>query len=402
MSRAAALLLMGCGPRLDGDAPDILLVILDDIGVDQLASYDVPHAERPETPVLDGLGETSVRFTNAYAMPVCSTTRYAALTGRYGRRVGLGKALQRDDVFEVARDEITLAEEVGRLGYETAAIGKWHLASNTPNAAVNPAVAGFALHDGTLNNTPYFGWSRVVNGERRDEAGYTTRVFTDAALDARSDTPWFHWVAYNAAHAVTPAPPDDLNPRGVRDDDPEVERYRATVEALDSELGRLLADTDDAIVVVLGDNGTHVDWLSGDWSPHAGKGSVWEGGVRVPLWVRVPGGDVGTHEGLVHAVDLLPTLVELVGQEARGEIDGLSFAGALFGGDVERDHVYVERFLEGTDHTAVRDARYKRVERDGVVSYHDLQGRSDDGPAIEPPQTVRIQLDAFVGLHTSP
>lgn len=397
----ALVLLAACGKTPSADAPDVLLVILDDIGVDQLASYDVPHGERADTPVLDSLAATSTRFTNAYAMPVCSSTRYAALTGRYGRWVGLGKALQREDVFEVAADEVTLAKELGDLGYRTAALGKWHLALNTPGASTNPAQAGFELHDGTLNNTPYFDWQRVVNGRTSSEPGYTTTVFTDAAIEARTDEPWFHWVAYNAAHAVTPAPPAPLNPRGVTDEDPEVERYRATIEALDVELGRLLEDLDDdAIVLVMGDNGTHVDWLGGDWAPQAGKGSVWEGGVRVPLWVRAPDADVGTHDGLVHAVDLLPTVVDLLGEAPPADLDGLSFADALFGGQATREYVYTERFLPGTDHRAVRGARYKLVDRDGTVSFHDLQGRADDGPAIEPPEADRIDLEAAMPFAT--
>ncbi len=207
-------LLTACG-SFQGSAPpltkrpgNILLIIADDVGKDKIGVYDLgDDATRPATPNLDRLAARGVRFTNAYAYPACSPTRASILTGQYGFRTGLGEVILRRDLYILPVYPkivpIPIMLKLGGADYDHSQIGKWHLATRKVGGLANPLQHGFNHTAGPRGTVPsYFKWPKQINGELIHETGYVTSDTTDDAI-ARANamrTPWFLWLAYNAAH----------------------------------------------------------------------------------------------------------------------------------------------------------------------------------------------------------
>jgi arylsulfatase A-like enzyme len=304
--------------------------------------------------------------------------------------------------FALPLAEVTVAEMVKQAPrpYATSMVGKWHLANQQfPDYAANPNHQGFDWWAGSVGNLQiasslpsafagnhdYFHWERVENGKPAIVRTYATTDTTDTAI-ARLEAmpePWLLYVAYNAPHAPYHTPPRELYPRG-RPYPPTTARgsYAATVEVLDREIGRLL----DAIpaevrarttVIVLGDNGTPEEAVGEPLLPARSKGTMYEGGVRVPLIVNGP--DVARpgarSAALVHVVDLFPTIAELAGLSpgrvraedgSRVALDGQSLLPLLRDPDTRPERVlYTERFAPNgsppytIDERAVRDQDFK-------------------------------------------
>lgn len=417
------------------DRPNLLLVILDDVGIERLAPWARPHESWPDTPFIDDLTTRSLVFDNAYAMPTCTPTRYNLLTGRIGRRAGLGKPLA-GEPWEVDEAEDSLAERLAERDYTSAVAGKWHLATpQSTNGLHHPAAMGFVHHQGSIGNIPFFNWWRIIDGVGANATTYPTTDTTDAALDqmATLPEPWFVWTAYNAAHVPLHVPPAGLNPGGITNSATNTEKLHAMIVSFDIEFERLMDSVDltTTTVVFLGDNGTHRSHIPDSWEPIGGKGSVFESGVRVPMFMVGAGVTAGHTEALIHAVDVFPTLLDLAGvpslppttvgtwnstappTPADNVIDGISFADLLLDdtAPTDREYVYTERFLplgDGpytTDIQAVRDERYKLIRSNGTTTFHDLLGRHDDGPdlLLEPlaplPQAAHDRLLSVMDRH---
>lgn len=393
---------------------NVLVIVADDVGTDKIASYR-EHPNPPATPVIDSLAAQGVRFRNAYAYPLCSPTRAAILTGRYGRRNGLGVIIPWNGTWELPLAEVTIPELLDRSGtdWATAAIGKWHLSGpRTANGYHHPNLQGFDHAAGSINNlyfddeetaakgdTDYFRWEKNVDGVPSVVTTYATATTTDDALAwvGAARTPWFLYVAYNAAHAPFHAPPNSR----VSDADPAPVKYGAMVEDLDREIGRLLAglppgQRERTLVVFVGDNGTPKGVTTPPRPPSHGKGTLYEGGTNVPLVIAGPGVFAGAStDALVHVVDLLPTIAEWVGVDPAltgAPVDGTSFAEVLRrpASPGARRFVVTEKFGPAGrppyrgDQRAVRDDRYKLVVGPEGEAFYDLQGRDDDGPARFP------------------
>ena len=307
---------------------NILLIIADDYGQDSSSLYNTSAAASlPPTPNIAALRTGGVLFRNAWAHPTCSPTRASLLTGRQPFRTGVDQALTPAAGGQLQASELTLPEifTASAPAYATAQFGKWHLSTgpNTPNT-----IGGWPHFAGSLQGAvqSYTSWNKVVNGTAT--ANYTTYATTDVVNDsrtwiqARGTQPWFAWVAFNAPHTPLHKPPNDLhsydslsgttaninqNPRPY---------YEAMVEAMDTEIGRLLAvvDRSRTIIIFMGDNGTSGNVIQPPWNAHA-KGSLYEGGVRVPLLINSP--DIVSpgreSTAIVHAVDLFSTILELAG-----------------------------------------------------------------------------------------
>jgi len=399
---------------------NVLIVVLDDVGTDKLASYGA-GPEAPPTPHIDALAERGVTFRNAYAAPSCSPSRAAMLTGRYPRRFGFGTPLRaRREVYELPLSEVTLPQVLGQspLYYRNSAVGKWHLSTyNSSNSLRHPHAAGFEWFAGSLANlsatsTPsergnYFHWEKNANGRIAFTESYATSDTVDDAL-ARiqvmgSNSPWLLYVAFNAAHLPLHAPPTHLTAGAPVAS--SVDRFDASLVALDTELGRMLDSIDPAVlenttVIVVSDNGTPADVSRHPGT--GGKGSLAESGIRVPLIVAGPHVErPGTQsDALVHVVDVFATAVEIGGVEPgdirnpageRVSIDGVSLLPYLRDPTApsQREFVYQDMFAPNgpgpylEDERMVRDARYKLVEdTDGRRMFFDLAGRSDDGPDL--------------------
>jgi arylsulfatase B len=397
---------------------NLLLVIIDDLGVDRVGAYGV--GAPPPTPALDALAAQGVRFDRAWSLPTCSPSRAALFTGRHAFRTGVGMTISADGGAPLGLDEVTLPELLRRAGtgHTSRLVGKWGLGSHAAGHWRNVIDQGFDAYAGVPGNMrdgsgavdgrdqgyydyEYFDGQRLV---RRTE--YLTTVEADDAIAAITTTPepWLVVLALHAPHTPFDPPPDDLysGPR-VTPESPRPRLVDAMVEAMDRELGRVLAQVDlgTTTVVALGDNGTGEQAARAPYSEDHAKFSVYEGGVRVPLLVagphvRAPG---STSDALVHLVDVLPTLAELGGVRdpaawVEAPIDGLSLLPLLVDPDRGslRELLYTQRFLgvnpditNAGDLRAVRDERFKLIRfSSGVEELYDLGQAWAEGEPIRP------------------
>lgn len=401
----------GAATVTEAPGGNVLLIVADDLGIDKVAAYG-EHPETPPTPTLDRLAAQGVLFRNAYARPVCSPTRGDIMTGRHGRRYGLGKIIHSAlDEFELPLDETTLAHvaKASPVGtYATSAVGKWHLSAfDSPSAFDHPLLLGWDWYSGSLGNlihesesdgvpNGYYHWQKSLNGVVFHTDKYATTDSVDDALDriAAMPEPWLLYLALNAPHVPEHVPPEDLITLAVDEGSSGTTKFHATIEAMDTELGRLLDSVDpdvlgDTTVIFVGDNGTPDQFVTDPWEPALSKGTVYEPGVNVPLMITGPlVGSVGEESAaLVHVVDLFATVAAIVGVDQPS--DGVALLADMVDASLpsQREVVYVDRFLPNgdasrdTDQRMVRDARYKLVEYVNQERHelYDLQGRDYEG-----------------------
>lgn len=354
MSIRLSLVLAGAGcvaaPR--SPAPNVLLIVLDDVGPDGVGVYG-EIATPPLTPHLDALATTGMRFTRAHASPVCAPSRAAVLTGRHARRTGHGENGAFGGDVALPRSEITIAELLRAhptAGYRTAAVGKWHLANRrAADARIHAMDQGFERTAVTLGNIydtvepdgerhDYFHWEELVDGEPIHVDGYNTTAIVDHTIEAVRDLgePWFAYVAFNSAHDPWHVPPAELQSVASADESDRHVLWRAMVEAADTEIGRLIDTLPRRVrarthVVVLGDNGTRAQSAAPDWDVRGHKATMSDGGIRVPLIVSGPAvAEPGAvNDGLVHVVDVFATIAEWAGVTPTAVIDGRSLGPML-------------------------------------------------------------------------
>ncbi|MEM6572195.1 MAG: sulfatase-like hydrolase/transferase [Planctomycetota bacterium] len=365
-----------------GAPPNIVLVVADDFGVDLMPSYGEGD-DLPCTPVLDDLTASGMLFRNAWASPQCSPARAQLLTGRYGFRTGIGTP----GGARLDLSERTVPEML--VGYSSTAVGTWHLGATGANLT-HPNDSGFERFAGSRANLDdYLDWTKLVDGQQFSTATYATTDTTDEAIGAilAMPQPFFLHVAFHAPHGPAHAPDPALCPApcaggldcaGVGGGSANWRKTRAMVGAMDTELGRLL-DVLDAVdprayVFFIGDNGTGNGATRPPFVNGHAKGTLYEGGINVPLVVRGPGIPAGTEcAGLVSAVDLFATFAELAGRPSTAE-DSVSLVPYFRDPMASlRATVYSESFapnaqasLPFTNHErAIRDGRFKLIRRTG-------------------------------------
>ncbi|WP_161602442.1 sulfatase [Tautonia marina] len=354
--------------------PNLLLVVIDDLGWSDLGCYG---ADLHETPHLDRLAEQGGRFSAAYAAPVCTPSRAAIMTGKHPARLHMTvwseAARQRSSLnnrpllppvtrADLPHHERTLAEWLRPAGYLTAHVGKWHLGDSSHY----PETQGFDLNVGGTHwgapptfFFPYHGrWSnteeyRYVPGLPWGKPGeYLTDRLTEEALkilEAAGDQPVFLSVNYYAVHTPIEAKPELVayyQKRRSPDDQHQNPTYAAMVQTVDENVGKLLAGLDrleiaqNTLVVVVSDNGGYINDYRGvpvttNHPLRSGKGSLYEGGIRVPLIIRLPGG--AANEAVIDTpvtlMDLFPTFLDVAGvavePELIEELDGKSLVPLL-------------------------------------------------------------------------
>ncbi len=364
--------------------PNIVLIMTDDQGWGDLSSHG---NDSLQTPALDKLRSESVRFQRFYVSPVCAPTRASLLTGRYHLRTGTTWVTHRKEVMR--EDEVTIAEILQDAGYRTGLFGKWHNGEQYPH---DPRGQGFdtffGFSAGHWNN--YFDTELFHNGKRVKTEGYISDVLTDQAINFIEENrarPFFCYIPYNAPHSpmqVADKYFNRLKNNGISDYNAAV---YGMVENIDDNISRILETLDklnlqeNTVVLFTTDNGPNGHRFNGGMKGK--KADVDEGGVRVPLFIRYPGGGFqpGKAVGALAAhIDILPTLLDICNLEipANLDLDGQSLAGLLRGDSTELGNRTLYTFPIGRQLTpypgAVRTDRYRMVlERDSTHSLYDMQ-----------------------------
>jgi len=395
---------------------NVLLIIADDYGVDISSLYSYPDPNSPEvllpnldvppTPSLETLAADGIVFENAWSNPTCSPTRANIFTGRYSFRTGVGAPVGpfSPPEAQLQSSEIALAEAIDtapQLGYATAKIGKWHMSAGSSDPNI---IGGWDHYSGSLFGfsslgfpDTYTNWKKTVDGV--DIENYSIYATTDHVNDAinwiqqqySTDAPWVLALTLTAPHDPFHLPPLELHdydylPNTAEDIQQNPRPYyEAMIQAMDTEIGRLLnyIDLEETTVIFVGDNGTPIQLPPPFDSP--GKGSILERGVHVPFIVsgkavtRFNQGSRTNH--LVSVTDIYASVLELIGvdiNEAIPEyqiIDSVSFTPYLssqFPELPKRPWVYTEQFVpEGATFPinfgtfglgrAIRNQRFKLI-----------------------------------------
>jgi arylsulfatase A-like enzyme len=467
---------------------NVLLIVIDDVGVDLLGCYDnyyrsrgMPRGQPASTPAIDQLlAARGVMFANAWTSPMCTPSRAQILTGRFAHRNGQGMIQNHyghQGYFHpgLASDAKILPSALHRAfpRYECVALGKWHLADQAQAATYLhplgiPKGNWFDRFAGSMFNLrpvtgvayggAYTGWRKVYATEI--EAGvhpcpngalpcevemiappvdnYATVDTADDVLAtiARAPEPWFVYAAFHSAHEPTHAVPAGTPalPCGAYVPPPPCSapssdvpgRTRCMLEALDTQIGRILCSVDesDTTVILIGDNGTLGDAVLPPHDPEHAKASMYQGGITVPMIVRSPWvapSLVGSvNEALVCSTDIYRTVAEIAGAPtaatpasdsvsllpyltgaAQGSLRSFALAESFFPNFVPEPATgappasYVGQY----HYQAIRDARFKlirlterdRFEPDHVVvveKFFDLLGGGPPDDSTDPPQAT--------------
>jgi arylsulfatase A-like enzyme len=329
--------------------PNIIFILADDLG-----SADPGFAGGREirTPQLDKLAAAGARLDAFYVQPVCSPTRAALLTGRYPMRYGLQTGVVRPWAeYGLPLEERTLAQALQQAGYRTSICGKWHLGAH--ERAYLPTRRGFDHQYGHyMGAIDYFEHTRdggfdwhQNDGACRDE-GYSTALIAREAVrwirEQSADRPFFLYVAFNAVHAPHQVPEHYKQPYSSL---PEPRRtYAGMLAAMDEAIGQIVAALDqkhfraNTLIVFSSDNGGPAPGrVTSNGELRAGKGTLYEGGVRVCAFATwdgkiKPGSRIGQQ---MHMVDWYPTLLKLAGAslEQKLPLDGRDAWPLLTGGN---------------------------------------------------------------------
>jgi arylsulfatase A len=394
----ALLGVVGARPSLAAPAsaaqPNLVIILADDLGWTDLGIYG---SDLYETPHIDRLARDGMRFTQAYAAcTVCSPTRAALLTGQYPARLRVtdwipGRLPQNpklripDWTKYLPLEAITLAERLKEKGYATASIGKWHLGQEP----YYPEKHGFDLNiAGTREGSPvpggYFAPYGIPTLREGPEGEYLTDRMGEEAvrfIEANRDRRFFLYLPHFAVHTPLQGRADLVKKyeRKIREGMRHFHAaYAAMIESMDDSVGRIrealqrAGVADRTVVVFASDNGGHLPATSN--APlRNGKGSAYEGGVRVPFIVYWPG---VTRAGAVSDVittttDLYPTMLAAAGiREARPDLDGVDLSPVLRGtGTIQREAIYwhyphyqLYHRHGTTPYGAIRAGDYKLIE----------------------------------------
>lgn len=321
-------------PSSRGGRPNILFILTDDQGIGDLSLHG---NDSIRTPNMDALLTSSARFNRFYVSPVCAPTRASFLSGMYAPRTGAVFVTRRRETMDAGIT--TLPEHLQTLGYRTGLFGKWH---NGATAPYDPAGQGFDEFLGfTLGhfNDYFAGELQNENNEIVPFTGDLTDILTDTAaafMLERSAEPFFAMLAYQAPHTPVQVANDHWDAvagRGLTDYNTGI---YAMIESVDEQIGRLLGELDEAglldntIVVFATDNGPNGDRYR--MGLKGMKGHIDEGGVRVPFGIRFPASHPANgraYEAQAAHVDLLPTLLEYLGEEIPDNLDGYSLMPLL-------------------------------------------------------------------------
>ena len=388
------------------NSPNVIFILTDDQGYGDLSCHGNPIIQ---TPCLDGLHEESVRFTDFHVAPVCAPTRGELLSGLYAFRNGATFVAWGRSLLDPSLP--TMADVFTANGYRTGHFGKWHLGDNYPyrpqdrgfQETINHPAWGITSVPDYFGND-YFDDSFQHNGVIEPFEGYCTDVWFEQAIkwiERQGDQPFFAYIATNAPHRPHWVP-DEYRQPYLDQVDYEVASFYGMIANIDENVGKLdtfLAERglrDNTILIYMTDNGT----ATGENVYNAGmrgkKTMLYEGGHRVPFFIRWPNGQLGKPRDIhdtAHGTDLLPTVIELCGLNTPEGVtfDGVSLAGCLLRGEStddrmlfvqyghaqsQRDHYEWERTGQGN--AAVLWNRWRLVDSEELYQLDDDPGQASN------------------------
>jgi len=401
--------------------PNIIFILADDLGWADVGY----HGLEIKTPNLDRLAAAGVRLNQHYVYPTCSPTRVALLSGRFPSRFGVFTPL--GATTKMAGNDSRLPHELKRLGYRTHLSGKWHI-GETPEH--RPRNYGFDTTYGYLRGQidPYthryktgdhVTWHR--NDEFFEEEGHVTDLITNEAIRVvkeSGDEPSFLYVAHHSPHYPLNEPPKWIAPYEKTITDPARRHFAAAVSHLDDAIGRLITALDESgkgentLVIFSSDNGGQQHALEtgkvydGRYAPlpHLGKnhplrgwkGDLYEGGIRVPAFVRwtgviEPGAVI---DSPTHICDWVPTLIGLAGgaTDSAWKLDGLSIL-SLLKGEAE-EHGARTLYWRTKQGVAIREGDWKLIVsgKGGAMELFDLASDPNESNDLAASQPQKVAL----------
>jgi len=404
--------------------PNLIFVLVDDMGWTDLGCMGSTFYE---TPHIDRLASQGMRFTQAYsACTVCSPTRAAVLTGKYPARLHItdwitghvrphAKLRVPDWTMYLSPEETTIADALRKAGYATASIGKWHLGGEK----FYPDRHGFDLNiGGTDKGSPlsYFAPYRIPTLPEGPAGEFLSDRLTTEALtfiERNQDRPFFLYLPHYAVHTPLMAKPEVIEKykKKIRPDAPHQHPvYAGLVESVDDSVGRIMKKlealklSENTILFFTSDNGGLLRSTS-NVPLRAGKGSAYEGGVRVPLIIRWPGvtRPGSTCDVPVISTDFFPTLLAMAGakDDSQRAVDGESLVPLLRqSGSLRRDAIYwhYPHYHPGgaIPYSAIRRGDFRLIEffEDNHIELYDLKndiGEKEDLAAKMPEKAEQLR-----------
>lgn len=405
------------------EKPNIVFVLVDDMGWTDVGCFGSPFYE---TPNIDRLAKQGMRFTDAYSScTVCSPSRASIMTGQYPARLHItdwisghkrpkAKLRVPDWTMQLSPSIPNLASTLKQAGYTTANIGKWHLGPRE----CWPDKQGFDVNIGGYDRgqpPSYFSPYKIPTLKDGPEGEFLTdREAAEAVafMKANKDKPFFLYVPHYAVHTPLAGKPEVIAKYKAKQDRSKPHRnvtYAALVESVDDAMGRILAALDElgltekTIVIFTSDNGGHIGCTS-NVPLRVGKGSPYEGGVRVPLivrWPRVTAPGAVCAEPVIGA-DFFPTLLAAAGVPVPEShaVDGESLVPLLRGGTFKREALYwhYPHYHPGgaTPYGAIRAGDFRLVEfyEDSRVELYNLKddiGETRDLATVQPERAAALR-----------
>ena len=386
-----ASFVIGLSQSTVAESPNLVLILTDDQGY---ADVGFNGCEDIPTPHIDRIAKEGVRFTSGYVTyPVCSPSRAGMITGRYQGRFGYRRNPTLnpfDPKAGLPLEEENMAEILGKVGYHSGIVGKWHLGTHPhfrPNARGFDEFYGFVAggHRYFPEDLVYMdiesvdrkgGWynTKLLRNETRIEIDeYLTDELSNEAVDfivRNQEKPFFLYLSYNAPHTPMQASRKYLD-RFAHIDDKLRRTYAAMVSAVDDGVGRVLDTLDelelaeDTLVFFLSDNGGASNNGSDNGSLRANKGTIYEGGMRVPFASRWPGRvPAGVdYDQPISSMDILGTMASLTGVEIAEErpLDGVNLMPYLTGEKKGAPHDVLFWSMFDKEHAAIRSGSDKLI-----------------------------------------
>lgn len=386
---------------------NVLILLADDLGVDQVGCYGEGTSPAP-TNNIDALASRGVLFRNAWSCETCSPSRMTIMLGRHTFRDEVGEWIKyAANPFtgpgSMTEADWTLPDVLDHAvsGYTHGAFGKWHMSQWNLGSGHPDQVGGWGVFKGAMQSPKpsFFNWPYVVNGVATTNTTYATTQHVEDALAfiqaQPAGQPWVCYLAFTAPHSPFHAPPANLHTRNLAGlsvpasatSPLNIPFYKAAIEAMDNEIGRLFTTLgagvmDDTNVIFLGDNGTPIGLSEAPFDPSRGKTTPYEEGLGIPFIIAGPAvaGLAREESRLVSTVDVFATALDMAGVldevPSFNVIDGVSLMPYLqsAASPTLRDYIFSDRWrgdswpdpiadTSGFGRASIRNDRYKLIDR---------------------------------------